>query len=137
MGFFSHITTDTGRSVPNMASGLKPLPVVMMDDKNNMYFEDAYEGYGIYEGKDIFEFTAEMNQELTDKMIEDNFNIEIYKAKGLRNTGFIQYYYPELIKRLYHIKIKYPNIIEWKDGTPIPDWKDVKLKDCPNQGYAK
>ena len=35
--------------------------VWMLDDKGNTWQEDAYEGYGVFGGKDFYELLAEMN----------------------------------------------------------------------------
>ena len=61
MGFFSFKTTDTGRSISNRHSHKGTFPVVIVDNKGNIYRENNYGGYGIFGGKDIFILTAEMN----------------------------------------------------------------------------
>ena len=61
MGFFSWKTQDTDRSIPNRWSTRKPFTVVMLDDKGNKWFEQNYDGYGRFGGKDYYELLAEMN----------------------------------------------------------------------------
>lgn len=60
MGFFSWKTNDTNRTIWNVYAG-EPTPVYMLDDKGNTWFEDEYQGYGVFGGKDFYVLLAEMN----------------------------------------------------------------------------
>lgn len=57
MGQFSWFTQDTHHRIQNGVCHR----VCMTDDKGNQYWEDCYEGYGEFGGKDYFELMAEMN----------------------------------------------------------------------------
>jgi len=61
MGFFSFKTRDTDRSISNTYSSRGVFPVTMVDDKNNKYQEDDYQGYGEFGGMDYYELIAKMN----------------------------------------------------------------------------
>ena len=61
MGFFSFKTQDTNQSIPNKHSKRVLIPVKMLDNKGNVYCEDAYDGYGVFGGVDYFALLAEMN----------------------------------------------------------------------------
>lgn len=62
MGFFSFITQDTRRSIPNIHQEIRPtFKVVMSDNKGNKWIEEEYDGYGEFGGKDFYELLAEMN----------------------------------------------------------------------------
>jgi hypothetical protein len=61
MGFFSWKTSDTNKSIANKHSDRRTIPVKMLDDKGNEWFEHDYEGYGVFGGKDYYELLAEMN----------------------------------------------------------------------------
>ena len=60
MGFFSWHTTDTNRPIMNRYSG-KNFPVYMIAPFGAQWYEDDYEGYGVFGGKDYYELLAEMN----------------------------------------------------------------------------
>jgi len=58
MGFFSWRTQDTDKSISNAYSENGTFPVFMIDDKGNIWYEDEYEGYGEFGGKDYYELLA-------------------------------------------------------------------------------
>jgi len=63
MGFFSWVTSDTEMSITNRYTERGALPVyVLCPDGTNIY-EDNYNGYGVFGGKDIYELVAEWNRE--------------------------------------------------------------------------
>ncbi len=61
MGFYSFITQDTQKSIANVHSGYPTFLVCMHDNKQNIWTEQVYDGYGIFGGKDYYELLAEMN----------------------------------------------------------------------------
>lgn len=61
MGFFSWLTSDTGRSIANQHSIRETFPVYMVTDDGQIFTELNYDGYGVFGGKDIFVLIAEMN----------------------------------------------------------------------------
>ena len=61
MGMFSWRTADTEESIPALASMRHVIQVKMLDNKNNVFVENEYEGYGIFGGKDFYVLVAEMN----------------------------------------------------------------------------
>jgi hypothetical protein len=107
MGVFSFMTTDTHESVPNQWQDDRPtFKVYMKDDKGNVWQESAYEGYGNFGGKDIYELLAEMNGfEGRDKGIDIFFE----PIRGM----------------------KYPNLV--RDESR--EWENKLLIDCPDQGH--
>ena len=58
---FSWVTSDTNESIANVYSGADVPAVKLIDNVGNEYFEDAYEGYGVFGGIDYFELAATMN----------------------------------------------------------------------------
>lgn len=105
MGFFSFITNDTGRSIPNVYSRRETFTVYMMDDKGTVWKEDSYEGYGEFGGKDYYELLAEMNGLTT-------------RGEGIRLA-------------LSSTEHKSPNLVESSDRA----WVDCVTLDCPDQGF--
>lgn len=71
MGYFSWITSDTKRSIPNVNSGRKQFTVHMITENGMVFTEEEYDGYGVFGGKDIYELIAEMNNLEYDKS-DDN-----------------------------------------------------------------
>ena len=108
MGVFSFLTTDTRESVPNIYQDERPtFTVYLKDNKGNVWKESAYEGYGVFGGKDIYELLAEMNG-----------------FEGGRDVGIDLFFRP--IRGLI-----YPNLLRDKNI----DWEDRLLLDCPDQGH--
>jgi hypothetical protein len=59
MGMFSWKTSDTGKSIPNMASSRSPIPVwMLLPSGRRAVYEPRYSGYGDFGGLDFYEETA-------------------------------------------------------------------------------
>ena len=112
MGFFSWNTSDTNESIPSRYSERGTFTVYMVDNNNNVWQEDNYEGYGIFGGKDFYELLAEMNG-LSD-----------------RDEGIKLFFDPRelFVKRK---SVIHPNIFRHK---PL-EWVNKHIKDCDYQGY--
>ena len=67
MGFFSWKTQDTDKSIANVSSCRNTFTVYMEDANGNVWQEDAYDGYGVFGGKDFYELLAEMNDLGSDR----------------------------------------------------------------------
>ncbi len=61
MGLFSWNTSDTDESIPCVGSSRSTFTVYMKTEDGRVWVEDAYEGYGVFGGKDIFTLIAELN----------------------------------------------------------------------------
>ena len=88
MGFFSWMTADTNESISNKYSDRGALPVKMIDDKNNVYIETDYEGYGVFSGVDFFDLLLQMNETTGDRekgidLYEQNTTIKKPKIVSL------------------------------------------------------
>jgi len=125
MGFFSWKTQDTDRSIANNYSTRKTFTVVMIDNKGNKWFEQSYEGYGIFGGKDYYELLAEMNgltcdyvgEKYTDYMRGEGIDLAFKNGdgSGVGTEG-----------------IYYPNLIEMADGWV---YEMAGPDSCESQGY--
>lgn len=83
MGFFSWMTVDTNESISNKFSERGALPVKMIDDKNNIYIETDYEGYGVFGGVDFYSLLDKMNGGTGDRVtgIGKEFGFDIKRPK--------------------------------------------------------
>lgn len=117
MGFFSWIEPTSGRSIRNLYTG-RPhkKPVYMITEDGRQWKEEAYEGYGEFGGKDIYELIAEMNG-LKDRM--DGISL-VYKDNPSGCFRMAAVNGVKLPKLTYKLK-------EW-DLIPYPE-------NCPRQGY--
>ena len=61
MGFFSWKTSDTNKSITNKYTDKGALKVYMLTPTDK-YYEDNYEGYGEFGGKDYYELVYELNK---------------------------------------------------------------------------
>jgi hypothetical protein len=103
----------------------------MVDNENNKWQENNYEGYGVFGGKDFFELLADMNGKgVTQFQIDERFAKGYDKTKEesrtdlLRSIGIDLYFgdEPFISPNLYE-----DSRLEWKNRTP---------EDCPNQGWT-
>lgn len=107
MGFFSWETNDTKKSIPSCHSVRPVVPVYLIDNQGNSWFEPAYEGYGVFAGMRYYDLLAQMND---------------YQGDGLDLA------YENHIKQK---DILHPNLVE----DPKAKWVNKPPKDCPAQGY--
>ena len=127
MGQFSWYTQDTDRQIGN--DPLNHIEVYMYDDKGNSWFEEEYEGYGEFEGKDFYELLAEMNG-YTEKNRKDYKPVQDNLFDELRSVGIDMYFDPDWDKKGY----KSPALIEnWRRAEKHDFTK--RPKDDPNQGW--
>jgi hypothetical protein len=80
MGFFSWRTQDTDVSIANQHSTRDTFTVVMLDDKGNKWYEQNYDGYGVFGGKDYYELLAEMNGWVS---VSDEYDTEGMRMRGI------------------------------------------------------
>ena len=144
MGFFSFITNDTNESITNTYCSPKCKTVYLLDNKGNIWTEKAYEGYGVFGGKDIYQLFAEMNG-IAEKVmppIPEGEDDEDEEYRPDRSAGIDLWFKsesdPELEKTLV-----FPNLVHKlhsykfnKDGNYNCnyEWVNKRPKHCPNQG---
>jgi hypothetical protein len=107
MGFFS-FKTSSGKSIPNIHSSRPTFTVYMVMPDNTKYREDAYDGYGVFGGKDFYE--------------------EVAKLNGLegRSAGIT----------LCYAEDRGPVMLPRFTEDPDKKWEQLKdPKNCPDQGY--
>jgi hypothetical protein len=124
MGFFSWKTQDTDRSIANADSTRSTFTVVMLDDKGNKWFEQAYDGYGVFAGKDYYELLAEMNG-LTSELTGEEYTDDM-RMKGI-DLAFKDNPSGEGTDG-----VKFPNLVEMAEGW---QYDPIGPESCDYQGY--
>ena len=110
MGVFSWLTADTKESIPIQGASREPFPVVVVCPDDTHLIEKAYQGYGVFGGKDVYEALAE------------------WHGRSTRDEGIDIYYDEDSLK--YPIKI-----IRYEEGMKVPLYGNLPVsEDCPYQG---
>jgi len=122
MGFFSWRTQDTDVSIANQHSTRDTFTVVMLDDKGNKWYEQNYDGYGVFGGKDYYELLAEMNGWVS---VSDEYDTEGMRMRGIE-LAFKDSPNGD------NPEVKFPNLVEMAVGWPY----DPKgPESCEWQGF--
>lgn len=155
MGFFSFKTSDTNRSIANHYSKRKTFNVVMQDDKGNVWYENDYEGYGVFGGKDIYELISEMNGYGKNRVKGIHLHLGISGIKNLNtnkiylscDVDFFNWGADKLENNMsanelletgdwVSITVKDKNVkFPMLNEVEQPNWFNTELKDCKYQGY--
>ena len=126
-GQFSWMTQDTGEQIGSQDEN--QIPVYMFDDKGKYYYENDYDGYGVFGGKDYYDLVAEMNGYTADNAEEFGgmFN-------DLRGIG-IKLAFDELETKNENGDILFPALVT----RPNFNWKSHDFtqepKNDPNQSW--
>lgn len=78
MGFFSWITSDTKRSLPNVHSNRDTFKVHMVTRDGQVYTEEAYDGYGDFNGQDFYELVAHLNG-----LVDKDMDLQEKRTRGI------------------------------------------------------
>jgi len=78
-GQFSWMTQDTGQQIGSQDEN--KIPVYMFDNKGKYYYENDYDGYGEFGGKDYYDLVAEMNGYTADDA--EKFGGTFGKLRGI------------------------------------------------------
>jgi hypothetical protein len=122
-GQFSWMTQDTGQQIGSQDEN--QIPVYMFDDKGKYYYENDYEGYGVFGGKDYYELLDQMNG-----------------GKGDRSEGVRKAFDPTLEgKLLFPALVVSPNNFNYKthdftkeaESDPNQSWYEPEEDDFYDQ----
>ena len=61
MGYFSWKTCDNDESIANECATRPTFTVHMIAPDGRVFTEESYEGYGVFGGKDFYDFLCELN----------------------------------------------------------------------------
>lgn len=124
MGFFSWITSDTGRSISNVYSSRGSFPVYLLCPDGTYFKEAAYEGYGCFGGRDAYALVAQWNCPERCKDSDGNWLSDL----ECRQIGIEIACHDE-----NNAKLKYP--LKFVEDYSL-QYADVEpSRGCPDQGY--
>lgn len=124
MGFFSWITSDTGRSISNRYSIRGTFPVYLLCPDGTSLKETDYEGYGCFGGRDAYALVARWNCPEKCKDSDGNWLSDV----DCRYIGInIACYDEDNAKLEYPLKFVEDNRLKYEDVKPS--------ESCPDQGY--
>ena len=112
-GQFSWMTQDTGQQIGSQDGNT--IPVYMFDDKGKYYYENEYEGYGVFGGKDYYELLDQMNGGSGDR----SRGIDL--AFGKEKTGS-EILFPALVTKPDKFNYRTHNFTQEPESDPNQSW---------------
>jgi hypothetical protein len=148
-GQFSWMTQDTGQQIGSQDEN--KIPVYMFDDKGKYYYENDYDGYGEFGGKDYYDLVAEMNGYTADDA--EKFGGTFGELRGIgiklafgelepKNGGPVLF--PALVTKPDKFNYKSHNFAVEAETDPNQSWYEPEedeednsfdLDDDENYGY--
>ena len=148
-GQFSWMTQDTGQQIGSQDEN--KIPVYMFDDKGKYYYENDYDGYGEFGGKDYYDLVAEMNGYTADDAEELGGMFNNLRGIGVKlafgelepkNGGPVLF--PALVTKPDKFNYKSHNFAVEAETDPNQSWYEPEedeednsfdLDDDENYGY--
>ena len=112
-GQFSWMTQDTGQQIGSQDEN--KIPVYMFDDKGKYYYENDYDGYGVFGGMDYYELLDKMNGGEGDR----GRGIDL--AFGKEKTGS-EILFPALVTKPDKFNYKQHNFAVEAETDPNQSW---------------
>jgi len=123
-GQFSWMTQDTGQQIGSQDGNT--IPVYMFDDKGKYYYENEYEGYGVFGGKDYYELLDQMNGGSGDR--ERGIDL----AFGKEKTGN-EILFPALVTSPSNFNYKNHDFTKEPESDPNQSWYEPEEDDFYDQ----
>jgi hypothetical protein len=112
-GQFSWMTQDTGQQIGSQDENM--IPVYMFDDKGKYYYENNYDGYGEFGGKDYYELLDQMNGGSGDR--ERGIDL----AFGKEKTGS-EILFPALVTKPDKFNYRMHDFTQEAETDPNQSW---------------
>jgi hypothetical protein len=112
-GQFSWMTQDTGQQIGSQKENT--IPVYMFDNTGKYYYENEYEGYGVFGGKDYYELLDQMNGGSGDRIR----GIDL--AFGKEKTGS-EILFPALVTKPDKFNYRTHNFTQEPESDPNQSW---------------
>ena len=144
-GQFSWMTHDTGKQIGSERQNT--IDVWMYDNEGNSWYEDRYEGYGVFGGMDYYELLAKMNG-YSEEDLEDKKVLKAMRyGKEMRDIG-ISLAFDRLPTKDKKRKVLFPALsssprYNWKrhdftqeaDSDPNQSWYDSEYDEYEDDYY--
>lgn len=146
MGCFSWITCDTNKPLRIGKQAHLLIPKEFnKGNKGGSFYESAYDGYGNFDGRDVYELAAEWNREfLSEDMLRDEpklenfgglyrFQIDKYRESGMpeeeinrRDLAQKEKYYKAALQRR---QVSIARLTDYRNGLSDADMEE-KYGEC-------
>jgi len=123
-GQFSWMTQDTGQQIGSQKENT--IPVYMFDNTGKYYYENDYEGYGVFGGKDYYELLDQMNGGSGDR--ERGIDL----AFGKEKTGN-EILFPALVTSPSNFNYKNHDFTKEPESDPNQSWYEPEEDDFYDQ----
>ena len=123
-GQFSWMTQDTGQQIGSQDEN--KIPVYMFDDKGKYYYENDYDGYGVFGGMDYYELLDQMNGGSGDR----SRGIDL--AFGKEKTGS-EILFPALVTKPDKFNYRTHNFAVEAETDPNQSWYEPEEDDFYDQ----
>lgn len=127
-GQFSWMTQDTGQQIGSQDEN--KIPVYMFDDKGKYYYENDYDGYGVFGGKDYYELLDQMNGGIGDR--EEG----IRKAFDAPAVAAGEVLFPALVTDPYKFNYKTHDFTQEAETDPNQSWYEPEEDEETDYGYG-
>jgi hypothetical protein len=123
-GQFSWMTQDTGQQIGSQDEN--QIPVYMFDDKGKYYYENDYEGYGVFGGMDYYELLDQMNGGEGDR----GRGIDLAFGKEKTSSEVL---FPALVTKPDKFNYKSHNFTQEPESDPNQSWYTPEEDDFYDQ----
>jgi hypothetical protein len=124
-GQFSWMTQDTGQQIGSQKENT--IPVYMFDNTGKYYYENSYDGYGEFGGKDYYELLDQMNGGSGDR----ERGIDLAFGKEKVEAGEVLF--PALVTKPNLFNYKYHNFTQEPESDPNQSWYTPEEDDFYDQ----
>jgi hypothetical protein len=121
-GQFSWMTQDTGQQIGSQDEN--KIPVYMFDDKGKYYYENDYDGYGVFGGKDYYELLDQMNDGSGNR--KDGIDLAFGKLKRKSGEPVL---FPALVTDPYKFNYKTHDFTQEAETDPNQSWYEPEEDD--------
>ena len=127
-GQFSWMTQDTGQQIGSQDENM--IPVYMFDDKGKYYYENDYDGYGVFGGMDYYELLDKMNGGIGDR------SEGIRKAFDAPAVAAGKVLFPALVTDPYKFNYKTHDFTQEAETDPNQSWYEPEEDEETDYGYG-
>ena len=121
-GQFSWMTQDTGQQIGSQDEN--KIPVYMFDDKGKYYYENDYDGYGVFGGMDYYELLDKMNDGSGNR--KDGIDLAFGKLKRKNGEPVL---FPALVTDPYKFNYKTHDFTQEEETDPNQSWYEPEEDD--------